>query len=141
MTASSARNFVDLACASFELIDDRDADYDRLDAGSLVADNSWNAGMILARPLPATDRSSFTRLLGVLEVNGDVVDRGMTDDVGGDPMEIVAWLANFLASRGVALQPGQWVMTGSIVPTQFPKAGDTYRFSLSGFPPVEVRIS
>ena len=37
-----------------ELVDDRHADYSALDACSLIADNAWNAGVVLAdwQPLP-----------------------------------------------------------------------------------------
>jgi hypothetical protein len=31
-------------------------------------------------------------------------------------------------------------MTGSVVPTRFPKPGETYRFSLAGFAPAEATI-
>ena len=39
---------IDGVCAAIELVDDRDADYTRLDVLSLVADNSWNAGIVLS---------------------------------------------------------------------------------------------
>src|SRR5436190_3417788 len=35
-------------CAAVELVDDRSADYSNLDVLSLVADNSWNAGIVLS---------------------------------------------------------------------------------------------
>jgi len=35
-------------CAAIELVDDRNADYTHLDVLSLVADNSWNGGIVLS---------------------------------------------------------------------------------------------
>src|SRR5258707_3469640 len=35
-------------CAAIEVVDDRRADYGNLDVLSLVADNSWNGGIVLA---------------------------------------------------------------------------------------------
>lgn len=131
---------LDLACAAFEVVEDRAADYARLDAASIVADNSWNAGVVLGKASPVADLQILTGRAGVLTVNGVVNDRGSSDDVGGDPLLIVAWLARELAARGQALQPGQWVMTGSIVPTRFPNPGDLYRFEVDGLAPVEVLI-
>ena len=38
---------VDAVCPAVEIVDDRRADYRALDALSLIADNSWNAGIVL----------------------------------------------------------------------------------------------
>jgi hypothetical protein len=35
-------------CAAMELNDDRNADYNNLDVLSLLADNSWNGGVVLS---------------------------------------------------------------------------------------------
>ena len=40
---------IDGICAAIELVDDRDADYGNLDVLSLVADNSWNGGIVLSK--------------------------------------------------------------------------------------------
>ena len=46
-TPESAGDAVDAAAAAIELVDDRHADYSVLDCQTLVADNSWNAGIVL----------------------------------------------------------------------------------------------
>lgn len=140
LTAGSVRQYLDAAAASYELIDDRAADYTRLDAPSMVADNSWNRGLVLSQPRPLSELPSLTGIACTLEQNGEQVDAGRTDDVGGDPLAIVAWLANSIDARDQALKPGQWIMTGSMVPTRFAKAGETYRFTLDGFEPVVVEV-
>jgi 2-keto-4-pentenoate hydratase len=127
--------------AAFEIVEDRDADYKQLDAASLVADNSWNKGIVLGSPTAAAGIATLIGRRGVLTVNGKVLDQGMSEDVGGDPLRIVAWLGAHLARRGQMLRAGQWVLTGSIVTTKFPKPGETYFFSVDGLAPVEVRIS
>src|SRR5690606_35909553 len=40
---------IDAVCPAIEIVDDRAADYRGLDMLSLVADNAWNAGVILGR--------------------------------------------------------------------------------------------
>jgi len=127
--------------AAFEVIEDRDADYKTLDAASLIVDNSWNKGIVLGPPTAAAGILALTGRCGVLTRNGAALDRGNSEDVGGDPLKIVAWLAAHLARRGRALLPGQWVLTGSIVTTKFPRRGETYHFSVDGLAPVEVRIA
>jgi 2-keto-4-pentenoate hydratase len=127
--------------AAFEIVDDRDADYGRLDAASLIADNSWNLGVVFGSPAPARALGHLVGRRGVLTVNGEPRDQGMSEDAGGDPLNIVAWVAAHLARRGQPLQPGQWIMTGSIVTTKFPEAGDRYHFALDGLEPVEAIIA
>jgi len=132
---------IDSVCAAFELIEDRDADYSALEAASLVADNSWNAGVVFGPPSPASSFRTLLGLQGRLVVNDALLDEGDSDAVGGDPLRVVDWLARFLASRGRALEPGQWVMTGSIVTTKFPRNGDHYRCEIDPLAPVEMFVT
>ena len=78
---------------------------------------------------------------GVVAVNGVEVDRGFGRDVLGHPFEPLIWLARHLAERGEALRTGEIVMTGSLVPTRFPAAGDSLRFSLAGLGAVEMAVT
>ncbi len=131
---------IDGVSAAFEVVEDRNADYSALDAASLIADNSWNKGIVLGTPSSARGIASLIGRRGVLTVNGRVIDQGMSEDVGGDPLRIVAWLAAHLARRHQPLQPDQWVLTGSIVTTKFPLPGDRYEFAVDGLMPVEARV-
>ncbi len=134
----SAAAMIDGAAAAFEVIDDRNADYGALEVVSLVADNSWNEGLVLGPVQPLPDLAG---LEGVLRVNGGIVDRGRSDDVLGHPLNAIAWLVRFLAARGDALRPGQWVTTGSIIATRFPGAGDRYAFSVGNLPAAELTVA
>jgi 2-keto-4-pentenoate hydratase len=125
-------------CAAFELVDDADADYAKLDAPSLISDNAWNAGLVLGPPLPARDFPHLRDRAGVLYRNGELLDRGNSSDVMGDPLNVVVWLVKHLHTRGVQLRPGQWISTGSIVTTKFVKPGERYRFEVEGMPAVEL---
>jgi len=129
-TAHSVRTHVDAVCAGIEIVDDRHADYKSLDVRGLVADNSWNEGMVLSpwvSPWPDLGAAE-----GVVHANGQVVDRGFGRDVLGDPFVALAWLANHLAARGECLQAGQVVMTGSLVTTRFPSEDTVFRYELGG---------
>lgn len=133
------RDHVDRIAAAFEIIEDRDADYQTLDAFSLVADNSWNAGIVLGTPVASDSVGSLRGREGVLSVDGVATAHGSSNDVLGDPGNALAWLVRHLDARGKCLNPGDWVMTGSIVPTQFVKAG-RHVFTVDGLPPVEIDI-
>ncbi len=124
--------------AAFELIDDRGADYGRLDALSLIADNSWNAGVVQGVCSPPLDLGA---LAGTLHVDGRLVDSGTSRDALSHPLAVVQWLSDHLRGYGSYLRAGELVMTGSIVPTRFAKAGEHYHFELAGLPPAELRVN
>jgi 2-keto-4-pentenoate hydratase len=134
-------DYVDGICAAFELVDDSGADYGRLAAVPLVADNAWNAGLVTGPVIPAAGFGALRDRKGVLRRDGEVVDTGSSSDVLGDPAHALAWVVRHLARRGQALKPGQWVSTGSIVPTKFVEPGQSYRFEVDGLPPVELALS
>jgi 2-keto-4-pentenoate hydratase len=137
-TAHSVRAHVDAVCAGIEIVDDRQADYKTLDVRGLVADNSWNEGMVLSRWL--TDWPDLGPCEGVVYANDQVVDRGFGRDVLGDPFVALAWLANHLAARGECLQAGQVVMTGSLVTTRFPSEDTVFRYELGGIGSASVTV-
>jgi 2-keto-4-pentenoate hydratase len=134
-TASTIEPFIDGVCAAIELVDDRSADYGKLDVRSLVADNSWNAGIVLSEFAPAWP--DLEAVLGKATSDGAPIGEGHGRDILGHPFNSVAWLANQLASRGVGLKAGQVVMTGSVMKTVFPSESASYRFVIEGIGPAE----
>lgn len=116
-------------CAAIELVDDRNADYSNLDVLSLLADNSWNAGIVPSEL--ATKSPDLKNVLGRATKDGIVIGEGYGRDILGHPYNSVAWLATQLASRGERLKAGQIVMTGSVMKTVFPEKDASYRFHLA----------
>lgn len=131
---------VDAVAAAFEVIDDRDADYTHLEASSIAAENSWNKGIVLGEATSPAAFGDLRALEGQLIVNGEPAGTGSSSDVVTGPLGILAWVAGFARDAGEPLRPGQWIMTGSIIPTKFAVAGDTYSFQLSSLSPVTVTI-
>ena len=126
---------------AFELIEDRDADYGKLDAMSLIAENCWNAGVVLGQAPDDWRALDLVEAAAILELNGEVADRGRTGNAMGHPLEVVAWLANNLAGRGRAIEAGMIVMTGSVVTTKFPVVGDRAKFTIADLGSVELSLS
>jgi 2-oxo-3-hexenedioate decarboxylase/2-keto-4-pentenoate hydratase len=127
---------IDAVCAAIEVVDDRHADYASLDVKSLVADNSWNAGVILGTFVAPP--AALGDVEGVAYQDGAEIGRGKGADALGHPFEPLAWLANHLAAQGEGLKKGDIVMTGSIVTTRFPQGAFSYRFDVSGLGSVEI---
>lgn len=127
---------VDGVCAAVELVDDRDADYASLDVASLVADNSWNGGIVLGDMVaPPADLAAVE---AVVYLDGAEIGRGVGADALGHPYEPLVWLSNHLAAEGRGMKKGDLVMTGSLVRTCFPDTAFTYRFDVAGIGSVEV---
>ena len=137
-TRDSVAAAVEAVCAAIELVDDRAADYAATDIGSLVADNSWNEGVVLGE-----FRRDWPDLGGVTARvlrDGEEIDRGSGADVLGHPFEPLTWLANHLAARGQGLRAGDIVSTGSIATTRFPDAPETCRFVVEGIGDVTLVV-
>jgi 2-keto-4-pentenoate hydratase len=129
---------VEAVAAAIEIVDDRGCDYPSLDVFSLVADNAWNAGIVLGEWRSAWP--DLPQVQGVVGVDGVETDRGRGSDVLGHPFQPLAWLANHLAQGGDALRAGQVVMTGSLVRTKFPERAQRMRYEAQGLGVVEVAI-
>lgn len=129
---------VGAVCAAIEIVDDRDADYGTLDALSLVADNSWNAGVVLGPFAEAW--GDLGGIHGSVRIGGADVDGGHGRDVLGHPFVPLAWFANRLAASGRGLRVGEIVMTGNLVTTHFPRAGDAYEFRLGDISAVALTV-
>jgi len=129
---------VDAVAAAVELVDDRHADYANLHAASLIADNSWNAGIVVG---PWTTRwPELTEVEGTVSRDGAVIDRGVGHDVLGHPFEPLRWLAAHLLAQGDRLRAGEIVLTGSLTKTLFPDAPAAYRFLVGGIGAVDLTV-
>lgn len=137
-TAEKIAPHIDGVGAAIELVDDRAADYGNLDVRSLVADNSWNAGIVLTDIL--TKWPDLDGALGRASQNGAPCGEGFGRDILGHPFNSAAWLATQLNSRGASIKAGQIVMTGSVMKTVFPEAAAAFRFDLVGIGVVDVTV-
>ncbi len=135
----AAAQAVDAVAIALELVDDRHADYATMDAASLVADNAWNAGVVLGPWVPVFD--SLGGLPAQVLLGGAPAEQGLVGIGSAHPFASLAWLAAALAARGRGLARGGFVMTGSIARTRFPSAGEHWRFESAPLGVVELSVS
>src|SRR3989449_2607287 len=76
---------------AFELVEDGDADYKTLDAFTLVAQNTWNGGVVLGAPSAAWRSVDLEQAVTRCWVNDEPSGQGKTGDAMGDPLEAGAW--------------------------------------------------
>jgi 2-keto-4-pentenoate hydratase len=135
-------NAVGAVMPAIELADDRGADYSRLASHplELIADNTWNEGAVLGRPVPDWKNIDLGALRGVAKINGETVGEGVGAAAMGHPFDAVAWIADNLASRGRGLLRGDVVITGSLITSKHVKPGDRVEFSLERLGSVELLV-
>ena len=129
---------VESCMAAIEVLEDLRHDYKRLSAAAMVAGNVWNAGVVLGQPVSDWRRLDLAKLGARLTINGREIGHGKGGDVMGNPLNALAWLADKLATAGTPLKRGMIVMTGSMVPIQFPAAGDHAIVEVEGLGTAEL---
>lgn len=129
---------VESCMAAIEVLEDLKHDYKRLSAAAMVAGNVWNAGAVVGPPVRDWRRLDLSRLTGKLTINGREIGRGNGGDVMGNPLNALAWLADKLARAGRPLRAGTVVLTGSLVPIQFPEPGDHAVVAVEGLGTAEL---
>jgi 2-keto-4-pentenoate hydratase len=125
--------------AAMEIVDSRIADW-RIKLADTVADLASNGAMATSsRIVQITDID--TRLVGMtLTRNGELIDTGAGAAALGDPVAVVAWLANVLGGDGVALEPGHLIMTGALHAAVPMTPGDVFRAEFDRLGPITVRV-
>ena len=116
---------------SLEVIDSRVRDWD-IRLVDTVADEASGAGAVLGGPARPPADVDLTAGEVRLFVDGEVVETGRGDAVLGHPAAAVAWLANTLAERGVALEAGHLVLPGSCTRAVPVTPGSTVRAEFDG---------
>lgn len=128
----SVADAVDVCMAAIEIVDDQNADYDAVDAHTLIASGAWNGGCVLSAPVSDWRNLDLREVAGTLVINGADIETGKGADVMGHPFEALAFVANTLAGQDRPLRRGMIVMTGSLVGTKWANQGDEVTVRMSG---------
>jgi 2-keto-4-pentenoate hydratase len=132
---------VSVCVPAIELIEDRGAtDYVKVGGLQLIAENGWNAGLVLGSPIPAWDRLNLARMRGRLSFQGNWVADGFARGLMGHPLDALTWLANELPRRGSHLRTGDWAALGPFLPLKAIGGGQEAVFSIDGALPVSVMV-
>ena len=137
-----ARRAIAGMIAAVEIVDSRFADW-RIKLADTVADLASNGAVaVSSRVVPLEGAETLNpRLIGmVLTRQGELVDTGAGAAALGDPVRVVAWLANTLGEMGAKLEAGHLVMTGALHAAVPMKAGDVFRAEFDRLGPLTVRV-
>jgi 2-keto-4-pentenoate hydratase len=140
MTIEECMSKVSAVYPAFELIDDRKADYSKVNLISTTADNSWNANTVLGSKSQNFSHLDFSVNQVFKSINGNI-ETSVTGAALENPFNAVIWIADFLNKRGSKLKKGQIVMTGSTFPTYFPQPGDVIEFEVFDIGKIKINIA
>jgi 2-oxopent-4-enoate/cis-2-oxohex-4-enoate hydratase len=115
----------------FEIVDSRIENW-RIGIVDTIADNA-SCGVFVLGESRADPRQFYLPALEVtVTKNGCLLSEGRGSAVQGSPLTAVAWLANTLGRYGVALNAGDVILSGSLVPLERAVAGDVFEMNLHG---------
>ena len=105
-----------------------------------ISDNAANAGIIVGEPISPSDID--LRWAGaILYRNGVVEETGLGAGVMDHPARGLVWLAKRFAPHGIALEPGQYIMSGSFTRPVIARPGDSFRADFGTHGTVELSFA
>jgi 2-keto-4-pentenoate hydratase len=110
---------------AIELIDTRIKDW-KITLCDTIADNASSAGWVLGEARVSPKDVDIRNIDAVLTRNGEVVAKGRSDAVLGNPVTAVAWLARKVENFGVRLKAGDIVLPGSCTKAFDANPGDKF---------------
>lgn len=122
---------------AIELIDTRIRDW-KIKLCDTIADNASSAGWVLGEARVSPKDIDIQSIDAVLTRNGEVVAKGRSDAVLGNPVTAVAWLARKVDSFGVRLKAGDIVLPGSCTKAFDATPGDDFVADFDGLGSVHL---
>ncbi|MEM7536577.1 MAG: fumarylacetoacetate hydrolase family protein [Chloroflexota bacterium] len=145
-TAETILPYLEALIPGIEIVDYCYEDFSTVGAQSLIAHNAVHGACILGTPVLLNDKGdAFVEQLAthpvILTVNGQEIERGGGFNVLGNPLTVMAWLANALQSHGKGLQSGDVIITGTSTNVYAGEAGDQIEVDYGEFGTVSVNFS
>ena len=110
------------------------------DRALLRAVNGATAGFVLGEQLSIQPTARELDAMRVeVAVNGETTHDVIAGEVNDNPLESIAWLANYLTGLGQPLRQGQIILAGSYAGLVPMSAGQHWRAKLGGYGAVECR--
>ena len=106
----------------------------------VVYRNSLHAGFILGPVMKSPKGFNLTQEGVILRKNGQLLASACGAEALGDPVGVVAWLANKLAASGRYIKKGKVVLTGSLTEFFFMAPQDTIDVSFSNLGSIQFSV-
>ncbi|MCA9675459.1 MAG: fumarylacetoacetate hydrolase family protein [Kofleriaceae bacterium] len=124
----------------FEIVDSRIAAW-KIRYQDTVADNASSGLFVIGADRVAPGAVDFATCEVEVTKNGAPLSRGTGAEAMGSPLACVAWLANQLAAFDLALEAGELILSGSLVPLEPVVPGDVMTAHVPGVGSVTARFT
>lgn len=122
--AGDMRAAIALAMPAIEVVDSRYVDWTTIGALHLIADNGSTGYWVHGAEVTDLTAIDFTNHPVIVTRNGTPAETGNTANVLGNPLNVLAWLANHLAAYDLPLRAGDLVTTGTTIAVNPAERGD-----------------
>jgi len=140
-TVERIAEVVSAVMPAIEIVDDRYADFKAAGAGTIIADNAFNAGSILGPETTDWQHLQLDKLTARTIIDGKEVATGLSDELLGHPLNALVWIADRYAGMGRTLRGGRFVSLGTITPVQWIAGGCEVEIEVEGLGSVAVAFS
>lgn len=140
VTEADVLNATEFVVPCFEIVDSRIKDW-KIKIQDTVADNASCGTFVLGDARVKPQDVDLENVRMVVSKNGEEISSGQGSAALGSPLTAVAWLANTLSEYDIALEPGEIVLSGSLVPLEDVVPGDTMSLVLEGVGTAEISFS
>ncbi|MBP1699325.1 MAG: 2-oxopent-4-enoate hydratase [Deltaproteobacteria bacterium] len=130
---------VELVFPAVEIVDCRIKDW-KVRIQDIIADNVLHQGILVGSQGTALKEMDLPDEEVKVQINGQIAATGTAKNVLGNPVNVVAWVANKLAEFETSLNPGDIIMTGSITRFIFVNRGDNVKVSFSRLGSLEFSL-
>ena len=145
VTVSDVLQATDYVAPALELIAARTY---RVDPGNgyvrriqdTIADNAASAGVILGDQRVMPDSVDLRWCGAVLYRNGVVEETGLAAGVLDHPANGIVWIARRFAAHGIALEPGQVLLSGSFTRPVHARPDDVFRADYGDLGTIDCRF-
>lgn len=137
-TAQSIRPYVGAILPTIEVVNPSFEDFGTVGGPSLIADNAVWGVSVVGQSIADWHQIDPAKVEVKLYANGNLVEQGSGSNALGDPLNVVAWLANILQSHGKPLTTNMLISTGTTTNVYHAQAGDSVRAEYTGLGSVKV---
>jgi len=137
LTEKDIPNYVDAVCVALEIIDSRYKNF-KFSLEDVIADNCSSTGYVLGKWLSAENK--FDSLSISLQVNGEKVQSGSTNDILGNPWNSFLEATRIFKREGIELKKGMVLLAGAATPAVFLNSGDEVKATCHGMGDVSLSV-
>jgi len=126
---------------AIEVVDSRYDDWLTVGGPSIIADNAVNGALVLGAGIAGWRDLDLNAAAVRCVIEGEVAEEGVGAHALGGPLNAMQWIANHLSARGITLEAGHVVTTGTCAGIHFVDAGQHAAADFGDLGRVDVRFT